>query len=154
MMGKEGFLGWVKFWCGNFFWPRVGPYRVNTLGGHRYFVSCIDDFTRKSWTICLKSRREIYSKISEWQQQVELETGEKVKLYRCDNAKEYQKLEELIRPGGVKMKSTTPYTPEQNGVAERFNRTVVQIARAMVLWAELPQLFWGEAIMTANYITN
>ena len=61
---------------------------------------------------------------------------------------------ELIRPDGIRAEPTTPYTPEQNGVAERYNRTIVQMIRSMLVWAKLPHSFWGEAAMTANYLRN
>lgn len=131
-----------------------GPYRVRSLGGNAYFVSLIDDFTRRSWLVCIKIRKDIYRKITEWQTATELQVGEKVAIYRCDNAKEYQKLERLIYEKGTRMEYTTAYTPEQNGVAERFNRTIIQMARAMLIWSELPHSFWGEAACTANYIRN
>ena len=61
---------------------------------------------------------------------------------------------ELIRPDGIRAEPTTPYTPEQNGVAERYNRIIVQMIRSMLVWAKLPHSFWGEAAMTANYLRN
>ena len=131
-----------------------GPYRVTSLGGHRYFVSLIDDLSRKSWLFCLRSRSEIYTKISEWETSTNLQMGEKVAIYRCDNAKEYQKFERLIHDAGTRMEYTTAYTPEENGVAERLNRTIIQMARSMLIWAQLPQTFWGEAVVTANYLRN
>ena len=131
-----------------------GPYKTPSLGGSRYFLSLIDDLTRKSWILFLKTRSEIYEKFREWDNAVGLETGEKAAIFRADNAREYQKLEKLVRTRGTHFEFTTPYTPEQSGVAERFNRTVTQMARAMLLWAELPHQFWGEAVATANYLRN
>ena len=131
-----------------------GPYRVSSIEGHAYFVSLIDDLTRKSWLICLKSRKEIYQKISEWQTAIGLQSGEKVAIYRCDNAREYQKFEKQIHAEGIRMEYATAYTPEENGVAERFNRTIIQMTRAMLVWSELPQNFWSEAAKTANYLRN
>ena len=131
-----------------------GPYRVASLGGHKHFVSLIDDLTRKSWLICLKTRGELHAKLKEWESVVSLETGEKVTTYRCDNAKEYQKVEKNVHDAGTRMEFTTAYTPEENGVAERFNRTIIQMTRAMLMQAQLPQSFWGEAAVTANYLRN
>ena len=131
-----------------------GPYRTASLGGHSYFISLIDDFTRKSWLILLKNRRTIYGAIKEWMNVVEGEKNQQVIKFRCDNAKEYKKFMELIRPDGIRAEPTIPYTPEQNGVAERYNRTIVQMIRSMLVWAKLPHSFWGEAAMTANYLRN
>lgn len=61
---------------------------------------------------------------------------------------------ELIRSDDIRAEPTTPYTPEQNGVAERYNRTIVQMVRSILVWAELPHSFRGEAAMTASYLRN
>lgn len=131
-----------------------GPYHVRSLGGNRYFISFIDDCSRKSWIECLRSRDQIFQVIKQWQAIVELESDAKVVRFRCDNAKEYIKSERLIKTEGIQMEYTSTYTPEQNGVAERYNRTVVQIVRAMFTWAGLPVTFWAEAAKTANYLRN
>ncbi len=102
----------------------------------------------------MKSRKEIYQKLDEWQRTVELETGHNVIRYRCDNANEYQKFETTVQANGIHKEYTTPYTPEQNGVEGRYNRTIIQMVRGMLSWAELPHSFWGEAAMTANYLRN
>ena len=87
----------------------------------------------------MKTKTEIPEKIREWHASVSLETGEKAVIFRTDNAKKYQKFDRMI--DDVHMKFTTAYTPEKNEVAERYNRTIVQMARSMLIWAELPQKF-------------
>ena len=131
-----------------------GPFRIPSISGSRYFLSLIDDLTRKSWIFFLRTRNEIHRKIEDWRAEIRLEIGEEAAIFRSNNAKEYRKFEEAVRSQGIKVEFTTAYTPEENGVAERFNRTVIQMARAMLLWAELPQKFWGEAASTANYLRN
>ena len=131
-----------------------GPYKKASLGGHTYFVSLIDDYTRKSWLFCMKSRADIYRIIKDWKAMVELEKGLKIIRFRADNAKEYKYLAEQLQPLGIRMEPTTAYTPQQNGVAERFNRTIVQMVRSMLVWAKLPQSFWGEAAVAANHLRN
>ena len=130
------------------------PFRILSIGGNRYFLSLIDDLTRKSWIFCLKTRSDIYEKINVWLAEIKLKTDEGAAAFRSDNAKEYRRLEEAVRSREIKMKYTTAYTSEENGVAEKYNRTIIQMARAMLLWAELPQRFWGEAVCTANYLRN
>lgn len=63
---------------------------------------------------------------------VELDSGEKVTLFRCDNAKEYQKFEQLVQSESVRMEYTTSYTPEQNDVAKQFNQTIIQRVKSML----------------------
>lgn len=110
-----------------------GLYSIRSIGGNRYFLSLIDQLTRKSWIFCLKTRSEIYQKFSVWSAQIKLETGNEAAVFRSDNAREYRKFEDAVRSQGIKMEYTTAYTPEQNGVAERYNRTIIQIARAVLL---------------------
>lgn len=131
-----------------------GPYQVSSIGGHTYFVSLLDNLTRKSWLIPMKFWKEIYQHISKQQTAIGLQTGEKVAIYRCDNAKEYQKFETLVRNNRTQMEYTTAYTPEKNGVAKRFNRTIIQMVRAMLVWSKLPQTFQDEAAYAANYLQN
>lgn len=131
-----------------------GPYHVRSLGGNQYFISFIDDYSRKSWIECLRSRDQIFQVIKQWQAVVELDSGAKVVWFRCDNAKEYIKSEKLIKAEGIQMGYTSKYTPKQNGVAERYNQTIVQIVRAMLTWAGLLVTFWAEAAKTANYLRN
>lgn len=131
-----------------------GPYRVLSIGVHSYFLSLLDDLTRKSWLIPMKFRKEIYRHVSEWETAIGLQTGEKVAIYQCNNAKEYQRFEKLVHDNGTRIEYTPAYTPEENGVAERFNRTIVQMARAILVWSKLTQKFWAEAVCTANYLRN
>lgn len=79
-------------------------------------MSLIDDLTRKPWLFCMKTRRDIHQTISEWQAAIGLQTGEKVAIYRCDNAREYQKFESMVHADGIRTEYTMAYTPE-NGVA-------------------------------------
>lgn len=102
----------------------------------------------------MKTRDELYAKLNEWESVISLEIGEKVATYKCDNAKEYQKVEKNVHDVGTRMEFTTAYTPEENGVAERFNRTIIQMTRVMLMQAQLPQSFWREAAVTANYLRN
>ena len=125
-----------------------------SLAGNRYFISFVDDASRKSWIECFKSRDEVLSKIKQWRARVELDSAKRLVRLRCDNAKEYVKFERVIQAEGILVEYTSPYTPEQNGVAERYNRTIVQIVRAMLIGAKLPQKFWREAAKTANYLRN
>jgi GAG-pre-integrase domain len=134
------------------FW---GPFATPTPSGARYMLTFTDDFTRKSWIYLVRARKELYGKFNEWQLEVERQSGEKLQAIRCDNAGEYQALADNLRQrNGVIVEFTTSYTPEQNGVAERLNRTLVTKIRAMLLGSGLPVELWGEAAYTACYLYN
>ena len=131
-----------------------GPFRTLSIKRNRYFLSLIDDLARKSWIFCLRARSEIHQKISSWHAEIKLKTDEKPARFRADNALEYRKFEDSIRFRDIKVEFTTLYTPEENEVAERFNKTIIQMTRAMLIWTELPQKFWREAVCTTNYLRN
>ena len=86
----------------------------------------------------------------------ENQTGKKIKILRTDNGTEYETNEfnNFCREASIKRETTTMYTPEQNGVAERKNRTIVEAAHAMLCDQGLLKFLWGEATNTAVYIQN
>jgi hypothetical protein len=133
------------------FW---GPYSVPSLYGSLYFVSFTDEATRKTWVFFTRDRASIRAIFTELKARIELETGLKIQVVRCDNAPEYKALAEHYRPYGLKFEFITPYFHQQNGVPERLNRTLVTVARAMLQDAGLPERFWEDAIATACYIRN
>jgi transposase InsO family protein len=134
------------------FW---GPFGVPTPSGARYMLTFTDDYSRRSWIYLTRTRTELYERFREWQMTAERQSNEKLQAIRCDNAGEYQALAtRLRRENGVVFEFTTPYTPEQNGVAERLNRTLITKVRAMLAEADLPQWLWGEAAYAACYLHN
>ena len=114
----------------------------------------IDDNIRKSWIALMKIKNDLYEKIQKWHRIVNLKTDEKAIIFKNDNVIEYKKFEKLIEINDIKMKYITVYTSEKNGVAKRFNRTIVQMIRSMLIWIELSQFFWNETICTVNYFRN
>ena len=132
-----------------------GPYRVPALNGDTYFFTFTDDFSRKTWVYATDSRAKLRTIFTEFKVRAELETGKKIQKIRCDNISEYKALAQLFGNGyGLDFEFTTTYTPEQNGVAERLNRSLVTAARTMLADAKLPAKFWAEAVKTACYIRN
>jgi transposase InsO family protein len=101
-------------------------------------LTITDDFSRKSWIYLTKKRSEVYQVFKSWRNQAQLESGQKLKAIRSDNALEFIKLSQELEKDGVRIELTMPYTPSQNGVAERLNRTLITKARAMLVTAELP----------------
>lgn len=87
---------------------------------------------------------------------VENQTGRKIKCLQSDNGKEYinREFDDFLKKSGIGRRLTVMHTPEQNGVAERKNRTLVEMARCLLIQSNLPPSFWGEAVNAANYIRN
>ena len=133
-----------------------GPNRVATNGGAKYFVSFIDDYSRMPWIYLMKTKSEVFQKFCEFHQQVTTSTGLKLACLRADNGGEYMSgdMSDYCKEHGITQQFSTPYTPQQNGVAERFNRTIVEMARSMLIHARMSQGFWGEAISCSQLIRS
>ncbi|KAA0066633.1 hypothetical protein E6C27_scaffold979G00520 [Cucumis melo var. makuwa] len=127
-----------------------------SMGGSRYFISIIDDFSRKEWMYTLKQKDEAFGKFLEWKKQVKNQTGRKVKYLRTDNDLEFvnNKFNNFCKSKGITRHFTVTYTPQQNGLAERLNRTIMERTRCLLTNASLPLKFWGEAARTACYLIN
>uniref|UniRef100_A0A2N9IPG8 Integrase catalytic domain-containing protein n=1 Tax=Fagus sylvatica TaxID=28930 RepID=A0A2N9IPG8_FAGSY len=133
-----------------------GPSPIASLGGSRYYVTFIDDSSRKVWVYFLKNKSEVFETFKKWRAMVETETDLKLKCLRSDNGGEYINggFKEFCAANGIRMEKTIPRTPQQNGVAERMNRTLNERARSMRLHAGLPETFWADAVNTAAYLIN
>ena len=133
-----------------------GKMGKKSLGGAEYFLTFLDDKTHYTWVYALKTKDQVYSKFKEWKAEVETRTGKRIKTLRTDNGGEYtsKEFQAHLKACGIRHELTIPKTPEQNGVAERLNRTLVEMTRAMLLDSKLPQSFWAEAVSTAAYLRN
>lgn len=133
-----------------------GPVDEPSWGGARYCLIFVDDFTRKVFGYMIKAKSEVFSKFLEFKALVENETGNKLKCLRTDNGGEYSsnELENYLKSHGIRHQTTVPYTPQQNGVAERTNRTLFEKVRCMLFESNLDKRFWAEAMNTAIYLKN
>jgi hypothetical protein len=132
-----------------------GPYRVPALSGATYFITFTDDYSRKTWVYCVKTKDQLRTVFTEFRVRVELETSRKIIIIRCDNGSEYKSLEKLFGIlYGIMFEYTTAYTPYQNAVPERLNAILVSLSRAMLTCAGLPVTLWGEAVIAVSYIRN
>ena len=132
-----------------------GPLKVRSMGGALYFVTFIDDHSRKLWVRMLKSKDQVFDVFKEFHVFVERETGKKLKCIRSDNGGEYcGSFDAYCREQGIKHQRTPPKTPQLNGLAERMNRTLVERVRCLLSDARLPKSFWGEALNTVAHIIN
>ncbi|KAE8711156.1 Villin-2 [Hibiscus syriacus] len=124
--------------------------------GSLYYVTFIDDSTRKVWVYFMKKKSEVFDTFRKWKAMVENETGMKVKRLRSDNGGEYRnrRFRDFYANNGIKMETIVPMTPQQNGVAERMNRNLNECARSMRIHVGLPKFLWAEAINTAAYLIN
>ncbi|KAE8722570.1 Peptidyl-prolyl cis-trans isomerase FKBP62 [Hibiscus syriacus] len=122
----------------------------------KYFVSFIDDYSRRCWVHPIKKKSDVFSTFKNFKARVELDSGNKIKCFRIDNGGEYtsEEFDDFCRKKGIKRQFTVANTPQQNGVAERMNRTLLERTRAMLWDASLEKSFWAEAVNTACYLVN
>jgi transposase InsO family protein len=127
-----------------------------TPGGNKYFLSFTDDFSRCSTIQLLKHKNQAPKAIEAYVTMAENQYGKTVKIIRTDRGGEFwnKKVEEFCREKGIIHQKTNPYSSQENGIAERLNKSLMEKARSMLEDAFLEKKFWGEAVMTANYVRN
>ena len=132
--------------------PNV-PFSLNNC---QYFISFTDDFSRKVWVYFLKHKDEAFRSFCEWKKMVETQTERKVKKLRTDNGLEFcnRLFDGLCKEEGIVRHRTCTYTSQQNGVAERLNRSIMNKVRCMLSESGLEKKFWAEAASTAVYLIN
>lgn len=133
-----------------------GPMETASIGGSKYFISFIDDFSRKTFVYFLDTKTNIKTIFESFKAKVENQTGLKIKYLRTDNGTEFcnRVFDSFLDKCGIIHQTTVPYTPQQNGLAERMNRTIVEKAKCMMFNACLDKCFWAEAVATAIYLIN
>ena len=109
--------------------------KTPSLGSQRYFLIFIDDFSRMTWVYFLKQKSEAFATFKKFKALVEKQKGCSIKTIRSDRGGEYtsQKFEEYCKNEGIQKHLTSGYTPQQNSVSERRNRTIVEMARIFFL---------------------
>lgn len=134
----------------------VGPMRCQSKTGAKYFITFIDDSTRWCEVYFLSTKAKALEAFKIYKSHVENLTGSRIKYFQTDNGGEYcsGEFDDFLHKEGISRRLTVAHTPQQNGVAERMNRTLVEMARCMLLNCELPTVFWAEAVDTACYIRN
>ncbi|RVW14603.1 Retrovirus-related Pol polyprotein from transposon RE1 [Vitis vinifera] len=133
-----------------------GPMSTTSLSNNVYFALFIDDFSRMTWVYFLKTKSQVLSMFKSFKKMVETQSGQNVKVLRTDNGGEYTSKEFSVfcQEAGIVHQLTAPYSPQQNGVSERKNRTVMEMARCMLFEKKLPKLLWAEAVNTSVYLLN
>ncbi|GJU65101.1 putative ribonuclease H-like domain-containing protein [Tanacetum coccineum] len=133
-----------------------GPTSIRSIDHKSYSLVVTDDFSRFSWVFFLGTKDETFYILRDFITFVENQLTKKVKAIRCDNGTEFKNsnLIELCGSKGIKRDYSVARTPQQNGVAERKNRTLIEAARTMLADSKLPTMFWTEAVSTACYVLN
>lgn len=133
-----------------------GPINKTSAGGARYFATFFYDYSRYVFVYFLKTRDQIFEVFKDFVIFAEKQCGKKLKTIRSDTGREYlsRELKDFLTANGIKRQLSVAYTPQQNGVAERANRSLVEMARSMLVHSEIDESFWTEAVRTAAYLRN
>ncbi|WVZ75084.1 LOW QUALITY PROTEIN: hypothetical protein U9M48_023175, partial [Paspalum notatum var. saurae] len=133
-----------------------GPTTYTSIGGNNYGFVIVDDFSRYTWVYFLEDKTEVAHVFSKFAKRAQNEFNTSIVKIRCDNGKEFDNtsIEEYCDEVGIKHEFSAIYTPQQNGVVERKNRTLITLARSMLDEYGTSEKFWAEAINTACYASN
>jgi transposase InsO family protein len=118
----------------------------HSIGGIFYFVSFIDDFSRKVWVYFLKHKYDTFTRFKEFKAEAGKKSGRFFKFFRSDGGGEYDSREfvDFCKHHGIKKKTTTRYTPQQNGMTERKNCTIMNMARSLLTTIKFSKEHWDE----------
>ncbi|GJT46840.1 putative ribonuclease H-like domain-containing protein [Tanacetum coccineum] len=132
------------------------PTSVRSLNHKTYYLVITDDFSTFSWVFFLRTKDETSGILKDFIRQIENQLNQKVKTIRCDNGTKFKNKDfiEFCRSKEIKREYSNARTPQQNGVAERKNRTLIEATRTMLADSFLPNTFWAEAVSTACYVLN
>ncbi|GJV21060.1 retrovirus-related pol polyprotein from transposon TNT 1-94 [Tanacetum coccineum] len=128
--------------------------RVQTINGKKYILVIIDDYSRFTWVKFLRSKDETPAVVIKFLKQIQVGLNKTVRFIRTDNGTEFvnKTLYDYYESVGIFHQKTVPRTPQQNGVIERRNRTLVEAAWTMLIFSKAPMFLWAEAVATASRI--
>jgi hypothetical protein len=134
----------------------MGSTRTANLGGKRYIMVVVDDFYRFTWAIPIREKSDAFDVAQHLFKKIQVEQNCQIMRISSDHGREFKnsKFEEFCLSYGIKQEFSSPITPQQNGIVERKNRVIQEMARVMIHSKNLAQHFWGEAVNIACHIIN
>jgi transposase InsO family protein len=134
----------------------VGPSRVCSMGGKWYVLVIVDDYSRYSWVFFLQSMNDVFEHFQSLALRLNNQHPNCLKAVHSDNGIEFRNasFDQFCLEHGVDQQFSAPCVPQQNGVVERINHTIVEMARSILDEHRTPRHFWTNAISTACYISN
>lgn len=131
-----------------------GPAPITSINGYRYYVHFVDAFTRFTWIFLIKNKSDVAKLFPNFKQKVENQFNHKIKALHTDGGGEFVGLNPFLAQHGIIHRVSCPYTPAQNGIAERKNRHIVDIGLTLLAKASLPLKYWDHAFLTAIFLIN
>ena len=131
-----------------------GPMTRRSLSGCEYYLTFIDEYSRKTWIYFLKAKSEVFTRFQEFRALVEDQSRKRMKVLWSDNGGEYSSRQfvDFCAQHGIRRQMTVPYNPQQNGVAERKNRAIIGAARSMLHDHIFSLYLWAQTCDTAFYL--
>ena len=133
-----------------------GPMSTQAKGGYEYFITFTNDYSRYGYVYLIRRKSKAFEKFKKFRAEVENQLGKHIKAIRSDRGGEYLlgDFKDYLTQNGIVSQLTAPGTPQQNGIEERRNRTLLEMVRSMMSYLTLPVSFWGYALKTAMHILN
>lgn len=133
-----------------------GPYHTPTFDGNKFFLTVVDDYSRVTWICLLKFKSDMVNVLRNFLKMIKTQFQAVVQVVMTDNGSEFVNTAfvELLSAMGILHQRSCVYTPQQNGVAERKHRHILEVARAVKFQGHIPLKFWGHCILAAIYIIN
>jgi len=133
-----------------------GPVAYISIGGNKYSFFIVDDYSRFTWVFFLHDKSVVQETFKKFAKRAQNEFETKIKKVRSDNGTKFKNtnIEEYLDEEGIGHEFSVPYTPQQNRIVERKNRTLIETARTMLDEYKISDQFWAEAINTACHAIN
>ena len=133
-----------------------GPIKPTSNSDKRYILSFIDDLTRKTWVYFLHEKSEAFVTFKNYKAHVKKEIGAYITCLRTNRGGEFtlNEFKEFCQSQGISRQLTAAYTPQQNGVTERKNKTIMNVVRSMLNEKQVPKAFWPKTVRWCVYIQN
>jgi hypothetical protein len=134
----------------------MGPFPHPSISKARYVLTFIDDYSHYTWVYFLRQKSEVFEHLKDFKALVETQTRKKIKILHTENGGEYinKDVQYLCHEAAIQLQHTVPYTPQQNGVAKRKNRSLKEMTSCMLHARSLPSKLWAEALNCVAYIQN
>lgn len=134
----------------------VGPMETESIGRAKFLITFVDDYSRRVFVYSIRAKSNAFDIFKNFRAMVENQYNHKIKILRSDNGGEYESNEfrAYLEASGIIHQTSAAHTPQQNGRAERMNRTIIEKAKCLLFDAGLPKSYWAEAVSMAVYLIN
>ena len=133
-----------------------GPINPSSNGGKQYFITFIDDCSRKTWVYFLQDKSEAFNAFKNFKTHVHNEVERTIKILHADRGGEFcsKEFQDFCDEHGIQRHLTVAYTPQQNGISKRKNQTILNMVRCMLTHMSVPKNFWPEAVKWSINVLN